>query len=91
VRWSATGSPRRSVPGTLEHFLTERYCLYAVDGRGRLRRQEVDHTPWPLQPAIAEVERCTMTAMLGIALDGPPLAHAADSLDVVAWLPQRAG
>ena len=32
-----------SRPGTVEHFLTERYCLYAADRRGRLLRQEIDH------------------------------------------------
>ena len=39
--------------GTLEHFLTERYCLYTVDGRGRLIRAEIHHRPWPLQVAEA--------------------------------------
>jgi len=85
VRYRPTAPSRRSEPGTLEHFLTERYCLYAPGRRGRLLRQDVDHVPWPLQPATAEVERCTMTAPFGIALEGPPLAHFTRSLDVVAW------
>jgi len=29
------------VDGTLEHFLTERYCLYTVDRRGRVRRADI--------------------------------------------------
>ena len=58
-RRSATGSrsaratgrrARRSPPspGSLEHFLTERYALYTADG-GRLYRAELHHAPWRLQ------------------------------------------
>ena len=90
ARYRPTGPPARSLPGTLEYFLTERYCLYAASRRGRLVRQEIDHAPWPLQPAAAEVERCTMTRPLGVDLGSePPLAHFAERLDVVAWLPHR--
>ncbi len=86
ARYRPTGPPSRSLPGSLEHFLTERYCLYAA--RGRVRRIEIDHEPWPLQPAEAVIERCTMTEPLGIGLgDQPPLVHFAKRLDVVAWLP----
>lgn len=90
VRYRPTGPPSRSEPGSLEYFLTERYCLYAASRRGQVLRQEIDHDPWPLQPAEAEVARCTMTRPLGIDLgDEPPLAHFAERLDVVAWLPRR--
>lgn len=90
VRYRPAGPPTVSRAGTIEHFLAERYCLYAASGRGRLLRQEIDHAPWPLQPAEAEIARCTMTRPLGIDLgDGPPLAHFAERLDVVAWLPHR--
>jgi uncharacterized protein len=90
VRYRPTGAVAQSAPGTLEHFLTERYCLYAPDGPQRVRRIDIDHAPWPLQPAAAEVQRCTMTEPLGITLgDEPPLAHFAKRLDVVAWLPRR--
>jgi Uncharacterized conserved protein (COG2071) len=41
--------PRPAVPGTLDHWLTERYCLYAT-GSGRLYRAEIHHAPWRLQP-----------------------------------------
>jgi uncharacterized protein YqjF (DUF2071 family) len=89
VRYRPVGPPVRSARDSVEHFLTERYCLYATCW-GRLFRLEVDHPPWPLQPAEAEVERCTMTRPLGIELGAePPLAHYAASLDAVAWLPRR--
>ena len=92
THYRPAGPPARSLPGTLEHFLTERYCLYAASPRGGLRRIEINHAPWPLQPAEASVELCTMTGPLGLTLgDEPPLAHFAKRLDVVAWLPTRVG
>ena len=76
-------------PGTLTHWLTERYCLYAVDGRGGLHRAEIDHPPWPLQPAEAVIQRNTMTAALGLELpDVAPLVHFAARVDVHVWLPE---
>ena len=78
--------PEPSAPGSLEHFLTERYCLYSFRA-GRIFRQEIDHEPWPLQPAEAAIELCTMTQPLGIELGPKPVAHYASELEVVAWLP----
>ena len=51
-----TGPVHQAHPGTLEHFLTERYCLYAQAPDGTIRRTEVHHLPWPLQEAAAEIE-----------------------------------
>jgi len=75
--------------GTIEYFLTERYCLYAIDGRGRLMRGQIHHGPWPLQRAQAELARNTMTEPIGIALEPPPLLHFARRQDVLFWPPAR--
>ena len=89
ARYRPTGPARPAAPGTLEHFLTERYCLYAPDRRGGLRRAEILHAPWPLQPASAEIQRNTMAAPLGLeALPGAPLLHFARWLDVRVWSPR---
>jgi uncharacterized protein YqjF (DUF2071 family) len=80
-----TGAPYRTEPGSLEHWLTERYCLYAANKRGRLWRGEIDHEPWRLQPAEAEFAHNSMAAPLGLKLEGAPLLHFARRLDVVAW------
>lgn len=89
ARYRPTGPVRAAAPGSLEHFLTERYCLYAHDRRGRLCRAEVQHAPWPLQPAQAEVERNTMAAPLGLQLPpDAPLLHFARRLDVLVWSPR---
>ena len=54
--------------------------------RGRVGCGEIDHVPWPLQPAAADVALNTMAEPIGIALPEPaPLAHFARRLDVVAW------
>ena len=85
-----TGPVYHSRPGTLESWLTERYCLYAADGAGHLYRGEIDHDPWPLQSAEAEVQVNTLGNWLGIEMNGPPaLLHFAKSLDVRAWLLER--
>jgi len=88
--YQAEGTPRVAVRGTLEHFLTERYCLYAVDHAKRAYRLEIHHPPWPLESAGADVQVNTMAAAVGIDLpDTAPLLHFAKRLDVVCWAPDR--
>ncbi len=70
----------------LANWLTARYCLYVADRRGRLWRGEIDHSPWPLQAAEAEVEAAGLVAGLGIRLpDVPPLLHFSRRIEAVAW------
>ncbi len=76
---------RRAQPGSIEHFLTERYCLYA-ESRGRIFRGEIDHRPWNLQAASAEIGLNTVAASHGIRLpDTKPLLHFAQLQDVKIW------
>ncbi len=86
ARYRATGEAFEALPGSLDAWLTNRYCLYAADRRGRVFRGEIDHPPWPLQPAEAQWECNTMTTPLGIPLpDTAPLLHFSQRLDVVGW------
>jgi uncharacterized protein len=71
--------------GTLEHWLTERYCLYTLDERRRVQRAEIHHPPWRLHPAEADIETNTMAAEVGLQLDREPLLHYARRQDVVFW------
>jgi uncharacterized protein len=90
-RYRGVGPIYRSTPGTLEHWLTERYCLYAQDRAGRIRRGEIHHMQWPLQKAEAEIETCTVTEGWSITLpDEAPLLHFARRIDVIGWLLERA-
>jgi uncharacterized protein len=74
-----------SVDGTLEHFLTERYCLFTQHGGG-LVVGHIHHLPWPLQPAEAEISTNELPAAHGITLpDRPPVLHFVRSLEVYIW------
>ncbi|WP_200900246.1 YqjF family protein [Rubrobacter aplysinae] len=90
ARYRPTGPPVEA--GDLERFLTDRYCLYAADSAGRLRRGEIHHDDWRLQPAEAEVSELEMTGQIGLKLpDSAPLLHFSRRLEVVAWAPRRVG
>ncbi|HEV3482024.1 MAG TPA: DUF2071 domain-containing protein [Candidatus Acidoferrales bacterium] len=71
--------------GSLEYFLVERYCLYAAS-ESRIFWGEIDHAPWPLQRAEAEIEVNTMAAASGITLPASkPLLHFAKRQEVRVW------
>jgi hypothetical protein len=88
AHYRPAGAAFNAVPGTLEHFLTARYCLYAADKHGAILRAEIHHADWPLQPAEVEVDHNTMLAPLGLAPADAPHLLFARKLDVVAWLPE---
>jgi uncharacterized protein len=91
ARYRPAGEVFHAEPGTLDYFLTERYCLYTADDSGNVNRLEILHAPWPLQPAVAEISRNTMTTPIGIALpDVPPVLHFARHLEVLFWPPYPA-
>lgn len=85
-------APAREPPaGSLEAFLTERYCLYTVRAR-RLWRVVIHHPPWPLQAAAADVGTNTVHAALGLpGPAGAPLVHFAKRIDVIGWGPELCG
>ena len=86
-RYRPTGAAHHPAAGTLEHFLTERYCLFTVDRGFRAHRLDIHHPPWPLQPAEAELTVNTMADAAGIRLpDIAPLLHFSRRQDVVVWL-----
>jgi uncharacterized protein YqjF (DUF2071 family) len=91
ARYAATSKPRTAASGTLEHWLVERYCLYAATPAGRILRGEIDHAPWTLRDARAEIERNTVARAAGFELpDEEPLLHFAEVQRVVAWSPETA-
>src|SRR5262245_17670065 len=78
-------SPER---GTLEYFLTERYCLYNIDHRGGPYRLDIHHPPWRLARADAYLAENTMAEASGITLPhADPILHFAKRQDMVAWAP----
>lgn len=83
--YDLAGETAPATPGTLEHFLTERYCLFA-ERRGKVVCGEVAHERWQLSAANIELERCDMARLVDVSLQGPPASVlAASSIDVAAW------
>jgi uncharacterized protein YqjF (DUF2071 family) len=80
-----TAEVRLREKGSLEHWLTERYCLYTTH-RGDVYRGEIHHQPWPLQDADADLGTNTVAAASGIQL--PNIARSllfARRLEVLIW------
>jgi uncharacterized protein YqjF (DUF2071 family) len=88
-RYRGAGKFFQAQPGTLAHFLTERYCLYS-SSKGRVYRGEIHHPPWLLQQAEAQLIQNSMAEAAGLRLPAEmPLLHFARRQDMVAWAPQR--
>ena len=90
ARYRAVGPAFSPQPGTLEYFLTERYCLYAAGIGGRLLRADITHALWRLRPAEAEITANTMASAAGIVLPRTvPLLHYSARQQALAWWPER--
>ena len=77
-------------PGSIEHFLTERYCLFTINRGGQLLRGDIHHMPWPLEAAEAEIELNELPATYGIELPATaPLLHYSRELVVYLWSLER--
>ena len=89
ARYGPTGSVYEAEPGTFDHFVAERYCMFMHDERRGLGLLDIDHQPWPLQRGSADIVVNTMAAAAGITLPStPPLVHFARVLAVRAWTRQ---
>ncbi len=72
-------------PGSFEHFVAERYCLFTPFA-GRLLVGHIHHVPWSLIPAEANVRLNQIPAAHGITLPQTlPIAHFSRQIDVVLW------
>lgn len=77
-------------PGTLQHWLTEKYCLYSSDSKGRLYRGDIHHLPWPLQDASLHIDINTAIRALGITHEPEPsLLSFTQYLEVLFWPVRR--
>jgi len=83
--WNIGEPLARTQPGSLEFFLTERYCLYSYH-RKQLYRSRIFHDPWSLQSATLDSCQSTMVEFLGIdEPKGAPVLHYAESIGVNIW------
>lgn len=79
-----------SPPGTLEHFLLERYVLFSHTRRGQLRHGRVYHPPYPAQRARVTALSQTLVSAAGVPLDAnatPETVHYAEGVDVEVFGP----
>jgi len=83
VRYGAVEGPvGTATPGTIEHFLVERYVLYAARGQ-QLFRGRVHHAAYPIQHA--ELDRLDETLIWASGIrrsDAVPMRHYAATMDV---------
>lgn len=74
-----------TVPGSLEFFLTERYCLDTVH-KGKLYRARIHHSPWPLRRAkLTSLESSMIESHALPTPEGDPLLHYAEEIEVAIW------
>jgi uncharacterized protein len=88
--YKSTSPVRQPAQGSLEHWLTERYCLYTINN-GHVYRGEIHHPPWLLQDATAEFEVNTVAAAAHIELpNAAAVLHFCRRQDVLIWPLHRA-
>jgi len=86
-----TGPVFEAASGTHEHWLVERYCLYAKSPAGGVVRADIEHAPWRLQPAVGVVHATELARADGITLPvADPLLHFSEYQDVKTWRARRA-
>ncbi len=87
LRYGPAGIPGPAPLGSLEHFLIERYILYAASGR-RLYQARVHHAPYPQQQGCVEDLEESLLAASGIARpSSAPPCHYASAVDVEVFAP----
>lgn len=91
LTYRPAGEPDPARPGTLEHFLIERYILYA-QARGSLYSGRVHHDPYPVQAAELLDLQEDLVAAAGVEpTGGAPLVHYARGVRVEVFPLERAG
>ncbi len=89
LRYGPAGPATQAPAGSLDDFLTNRLCLFAIGWGGRLLRVDIAHAPWPLRPAAARITEETLTTAAGLEVAGPPLRLAfVDRIDVLTGRPR---
>ena len=86
ARYRPVDDPFIAESGSFEAWATERYCLYSQSRRGDIYRVEVQHVPWPLQQAVAEIETCDLFSAAGFSpIDPTPVCHYSAGVQVVSY------
>ncbi|MDR9380502.1 MAG: DUF2071 domain-containing protein [Natronomonas sp.] len=85
-----TGEPFSAPDDPFGAFLVERYRFYTEAQDGTMRYTDVEHEPWTLYPASAEIETDTLLSADGFDRpDSEPVYYYSPGLDVVASRSER--
>jgi uncharacterized protein YqjF (DUF2071 family) len=83
--WTVGDNLPEAAPGSLDFFLTERYCLY-TSHEERLYRCRIHHRPWPLQEARLSAYKASLIESNGLPTPaGEPLLHSGGPVNVEVW------
>ena len=92
ARYGPSGPVFTSRAGSLEHWLTERYCLFTRTKQGQILRGDIHHGPWPLQPAWAKFEHDSLLEAEGFeAQHSAPHLLFARRIETLEWSPVAEG
>ncbi len=84
------GVVRAAASGTLDHFLIERYLLYAQDEKHDLHRARVSHQPYSVQRAeVMELDETLVWAAGVRRPDSAPIRHYVREVSVKVTPPER--
>ena len=79
------GEPFHAIPGSIEFFLTERYCLF-TEHNGKIYRCRINHEAWPLRYAKLDSFETDLFEANGLATpNGDPMIHFGGPVDVEVW------
>jgi uncharacterized protein YqjF (DUF2071 family) len=85
-----TGEPFSAPDDPFAKFLVERYRFYTQAQDGSIRYTDVEHDPWTLYPAAAEIGTNTLLSSHGFEWpDDGPVYYYSPGLDVVASRSER--
>ena len=91
VRYEPVEGPiTHAAPGTLDHFLVERYLLYAVDDEHNLHRARVSHQPYPIERVNVLELGETLVWAAGIKRpESAPIRHYSREVNVKIYPPEK--
>ena len=84
--YQPTGETFLPEPGSLEHFLVERYTLFSESPLGILYQGDSYHPLWELQPVEVKIKTNTILQAAGIELPNTdPLSHYSPGTQSILW------
>ncbi|NIP99014.1 MAG: DUF2071 domain-containing protein [Nitrospinaceae bacterium] len=89
--WYRPGAEKPPPNGeSRDHWLLERYRLFAANPKGRLFSCEIQHAPWSVHQVEAVVETNTLAEPLGLSIpETEPMLHYSPGLELIAGWPVK--